>query len=93
MKTYIYNVTYPRVDKITADWMPEFEISQTKFFLTHFRICSLWKTGAFEYIVCVYLSITKLDGNVDIHTSVDLHSCRDTNIYVFTWLYQFFTRA
>lgn len=29
----------------------------------------------------VFLSITELDGNVYIQTSVDLRSCRDMNIY------------
>ena len=72
--------------------MPELEISQTKFFLTHFRICILTIAGGFEY-KCVFLSMGELDGNVYIHTSVDLHSCRDTNIYCVNRLLLFFTRA
>lgn len=60
-------MTYPRVDKITADWMPELEISKTKLFPTHFRGCNL---SIASDIICVFWSITELDGNVYIRKAV-----------------------
>ena len=61
-------MTYPRVGKIPANWIPERKISQTKFSFTHLRLLALWIVSSIVSMFTIFYVALWLLGYMNIYT-------------------------